>query len=63
MVVFGAGEPSHPPKKLKEDHGTSTRPSVASKSRSALQRLLAGAVLNLKVGVVAYLPYPLLLLL
>ncbi|GKB96011.1 hypothetical protein Tco_0982148 [Tanacetum coccineum] len=39
-----AGEPSHPPKKLREDHGTSTGPSVAGKSKSALQRLLAGAV-------------------
>ncbi|GJY84008.1 hypothetical protein Tco_0497384 [Tanacetum coccineum] len=43
----------HPPKKLREDHGISTGPSVAGKSRSALQRLLAGAVLNPKVGVVA----------
>ncbi|GJT47909.1 hypothetical protein Tco_0974066 [Tanacetum coccineum] len=32
---------------------TSTGPSVAGKSRSALQRLLAGVVLNLEVGVVA----------
>ncbi|GJU02530.1 hypothetical protein Tco_1112868 [Tanacetum coccineum] len=52
-VVSDAGEPSHPPKKLREDHGTSTGPSVAGKSRSALQRLLAGAVLNPEVGVVA----------
>ncbi|GKA29266.1 hypothetical protein Tco_0715511 [Tanacetum coccineum] len=37
--------------KLKEDHGTSTGPSVASKSKSALQRLLTRAVLNLEVGV------------
>ncbi|GJU42057.1 hypothetical protein Tco_1195014 [Tanacetum coccineum] len=29
MVVSDAGEPSHPPKKLKEDHGTLTGPSVA----------------------------------
>ncbi|GJZ11717.1 gypsy type transposase [Tanacetum coccineum] len=50
-VVSDAGEPSHPPKKLKEDHGTSTGPSVASKSKSALQRLLTRAVLNLEVGV------------
>ncbi|GJZ82050.1 hypothetical protein Tco_0647044, partial [Tanacetum coccineum] len=52
-VVSDADEPSHPPKKLREDHGTSTGPSVAGKSRSALQRLLAGAVLNPEVGVVA----------
>ncbi|GJT59021.1 hypothetical protein Tco_1002554 [Tanacetum coccineum] len=52
-VVSDAGEPSHPPKKLREDHGISTGPSVAGKSRSALQRLLAGAMLNPEVGVVA----------
>ncbi|GJZ93590.1 hypothetical protein Tco_0665655 [Tanacetum coccineum] len=56
-VVSDASEPSHPHKKLKEDHGTSTRLSVAGKSRSALQRLLVGAVLNPKVGIVA-LPTP-----
>ncbi|GKA62213.1 glutamyl-tRNA reductase 1, chloroplastic [Tanacetum coccineum] len=52
-VVSDADEPSHPPKKLREDHGTSTGPSVAGKSRFALQRLLARAVLNPEVGVVA----------
>ncbi|GKF09969.1 hypothetical protein Tco_0044193, partial [Tanacetum coccineum] len=31
-VVSDAGEPSHPPKKLREDHGTSTGPSVADSS-------------------------------
>ncbi|GJV55729.1 hypothetical protein Tco_1456734 [Tanacetum coccineum] len=53
MVVSDAGEPSHPPKKLREGHGTSTGPSVAGKSKSALHRLLVRAVLNSKVGVVA----------
>ncbi|GJV15962.1 zinc finger, CCHC-type containing protein [Tanacetum coccineum] len=38
---------------LREDHKTSTGSSVAGKSMSALQRLLAGAVLNLEVGIVA----------
>ncbi|GJW16967.1 hypothetical protein Tco_0024403 [Tanacetum coccineum] len=38
---------------LKEDHGTSTGPSVGGKSRSMLQRLLAEAVLNPEVRVVA----------
>ncbi|GJT70003.1 hypothetical protein Tco_1029289 [Tanacetum coccineum] len=42
-----------PPKKLREDHGISTGSSVAGKSKSALQRLLAGVVLNSEVGVVA----------
>ncbi|GJR94305.1 putative reverse transcriptase domain-containing protein [Tanacetum coccineum] len=49
-VVSDAGEPSHPPKKLREDHKISTSPSVAGKSRSALQRLLAGAMLNSEDG-------------
>ncbi|GKG38938.1 hypothetical protein Tco_0460650, partial [Tanacetum coccineum] len=48
-VVVGAGEASHPPKKLREDHGTPSGPSVAGKSRSAIQRLLVGAVLNADV--------------
>ncbi|GJY51285.1 hypothetical protein Tco_0442132 [Tanacetum coccineum] len=52
-IVSDAGGPSHPPKKLREDHETSTGPSVAGKSMSALQRLLAGAVLNPEVGIAA----------
>ncbi|GJX79939.1 hypothetical protein Tco_0328088 [Tanacetum coccineum] len=52
-VVSDAGKPSHLPKKLREDHETSTGPFVAGKSKSALQRLLVGAVLNPKVGVAA----------
>ncbi|GJS95509.1 hypothetical protein Tco_0802477 [Tanacetum coccineum] len=39
--------------KLREDYETSTGPSVAGKSRSALQRLLARVVLNLEVWIVA----------
>ncbi|GJV37180.1 hypothetical protein Tco_1409657 [Tanacetum coccineum] len=34
MVVSDAGEPSHPPKKLREDHETSTEPSVAGFSKA-----------------------------
>ncbi|GJZ34495.1 hypothetical protein Tco_0580312 [Tanacetum coccineum] len=52
-VVVDAGEPSHPAKKLRDDYDASTGPSVAGKSKSALQRLLAGAVLNLEVGIAA----------
>ncbi|GKB57225.1 hypothetical protein Tco_0913411 [Tanacetum coccineum] len=44
-----AGGSSHPPKKLREDHETPSGPSVAGKSRSSVQRLLAGAVLNAEV--------------
>ncbi|GKF24935.1 hypothetical protein Tco_0080829, partial [Tanacetum coccineum] len=31
-VVVDAGEPSHPAKKLRDDHGASNGPSVAGKS-------------------------------
>ncbi|GKE63343.1 hypothetical protein Tco_1513710 [Tanacetum coccineum] len=44
-----AGEPSHPAKKLRDDYGAPGGPSVADKSRSAVQRLHAGAVLNAEV--------------
>ncbi|GJT74402.1 hypothetical protein Tco_1041127, partial [Tanacetum coccineum] len=49
-LAADAGGPSHPPKKLREDHGILSGPSVAGKSRSAVQRLLAGAVLNAEVN-------------
>ncbi|GKC30510.1 hypothetical protein Tco_1037804, partial [Tanacetum coccineum] len=49
IVVPDAGGPSHPPKKLREDHGTLSMTSVGGKSRSAVQRLLAGAVKNAEV--------------
>ncbi|GJT17118.1 hypothetical protein Tco_0875824 [Tanacetum coccineum] len=48
-VVVGTGEALHPPKKLTEDHGTPIGPFIAGKSRFAVQRLLAGAVLNADV--------------
>ncbi|GJW01288.1 hypothetical protein Tco_1556539 [Tanacetum coccineum] len=52
-VVIDVGEPSHPVKKLREDHVTPGGPFMAGKSRSAIQRLLAGAMLNPEVGVAA----------
>ncbi|GKD75982.1 hypothetical protein Tco_1334264, partial [Tanacetum coccineum] len=48
-VVVDIGRPSHPPKKLREDYETPGGPFVAGKSRSAIQRLLPGAVLNVEV--------------
>ncbi|GKC55178.1 hypothetical protein Tco_1077923 [Tanacetum coccineum] len=36
-IVADVGGPSHPPKKLKEDHGTPSGASVGGKSRSAVQ--------------------------
>ncbi|GJT55902.1 hypothetical protein Tco_0990956 [Tanacetum coccineum] len=58
-TIVDAGEPSHPAKKLRDDHGAPGGPSVAGKSRSAVQRLLAGAVLNAEVrgGPVLTLPF------
>ncbi|GJZ24200.1 hypothetical protein Tco_0561659 [Tanacetum coccineum] len=52
-VVVDAGGVSHPPKKLRGDHETLSGVSVGGKSRSMLQRLLAGAVLNAEVRVAA----------
>ncbi|GKE65505.1 hypothetical protein Tco_1519666, partial [Tanacetum coccineum] len=52
-VVMDAGGASHPPKKLREDHGTPSGTSVGGKSRSAIKRLLARAVLNVEVRVTA----------
>nr|GFB86721.1 putative transposase (putative), gypsy type [Tanacetum cinerariifolium] len=48
-VVADAGEPSHPPKKLRDDHGTLSGASIGGKSRFAVQRLFAEAVHNAKV--------------
>ncbi|GJZ65339.1 hypothetical protein Tco_0622035 [Tanacetum coccineum] len=39
-TVSDAGEPSHPPKKLREDHGTSTGPSVAGRTITAPLRFV-----------------------
>ncbi|GJW36404.1 hypothetical protein Tco_0059324 [Tanacetum coccineum] len=48
-TIIDAGEPSHPAKKLKDDYRAPGGPSMAGKSRSAVQRLLAGVVLNVEV--------------
>ncbi|GKD09851.1 hypothetical protein Tco_1189536, partial [Tanacetum coccineum] len=48
-VIVDTGGPSHPPKKLREDYEILGGPSVAGKSRSAVQRLLTSAVLNVEV--------------
>nr|GEY52571.1 hypothetical protein [Tanacetum cinerariifolium] len=52
-VAADAGEASHPPKKLREDHETLSVTSVGTKSISAIKRLLVGAVLNAEVRVAA----------
>ncbi|GJV59858.1 hypothetical protein Tco_1465958 [Tanacetum coccineum] len=57
-VVVDAGESSHPPKRLREDHGTLSVASVDGKSMSAVQRLLAEAVRNADVRGEAILTLP-----
>nr|GFB42946.1 nonaspanin [Tanacetum cinerariifolium] len=52
-VVVDAGEALHPPKKLREDHGTLSGTSVGGKYMSTLKGLLVRAVLNAEVGVAA----------
>ncbi|GJS68702.1 hypothetical protein Tco_0683267 [Tanacetum coccineum] len=51
QFVSKAIEPSHPAKKLRVDHNASIGPSIVGKSKSMLQRLLAGVVLNPEVGI------------
>ncbi|GKA63652.1 hypothetical protein Tco_0763258, partial [Tanacetum coccineum] len=48
-IVADVGGPLHPSKRLKGDHGTPSGAFVGGKSRSAVQRLLAGAVQNVEV--------------
>ncbi|GKB58187.1 hypothetical protein Tco_0914373, partial [Tanacetum coccineum] len=48
-----AGEASHPANKLRSDHGTVSGSTTGGKSPSVLKRLLAGVVLNAKVGIAA----------
>ncbi|GJY52495.1 hypothetical protein Tco_0443342 [Tanacetum coccineum] len=48
-VVVDATRPFHPPKKLREDYGDPSGPFVVGKPRFAVQRLLAGVVLNAEV--------------
>ncbi|GJT10900.1 hypothetical protein Tco_0857942 [Tanacetum coccineum] len=54
-----ASGPSHPPKKLKSDHGTSSGAASAGKSPIILKQLLASSILNAESGVeaVATLPF------
>ncbi|GJT79370.1 hypothetical protein Tco_1053712 [Tanacetum coccineum] len=48
-VIVDAGESLHPPKRLREDHRTPSEAYVGGKSMSAVQWLLARAVLNAEV--------------
>ncbi|GJX66417.1 hypothetical protein Tco_0300760 [Tanacetum coccineum] len=50
---------SHPPKKLRSDHGTSSGAASSGKSPTVLKQLLASSILNVESGVeaVAALPF------
>ncbi|GJZ37178.1 hypothetical protein Tco_0583369 [Tanacetum coccineum] len=48
-AVVDSGEPSYPAKKLRDDHRIPSGPTIGGKSQSAINRLLAGAVLNAEV--------------
>ncbi|GKA51246.1 hypothetical protein Tco_0744442 [Tanacetum coccineum] len=58
QAVTDASGSSHPPKKLRGDHKTSSEPATGDKSSSVLKELLASSMLNVEVGVatVATLP-------
>ncbi|GJX90136.1 hypothetical protein Tco_0343462 [Tanacetum coccineum] len=58
-TVADASGSSHPPKKLRGDHGASSRVATGGKSSSVVRELLASSLLNVKAGVeaVATLPF------
>nr|GEU96774.1 retrovirus-related Pol polyprotein from transposon TNT 1-94 [Tanacetum cinerariifolium] len=58
IIVIGAGESSHPPKKLREDHRILSGASIGGKSRSVVKQLLAGDVQNAKVRGDPVLTFP-----
>ncbi|GKE17394.1 hypothetical protein Tco_1424971, partial [Tanacetum coccineum] len=49
IVIVDAGEPSHPAKRLRDNHGALGGLDVGGKSRSMVQRLLVGVVQNAEV--------------
>ncbi|GJV83799.1 hypothetical protein Tco_1523697 [Tanacetum coccineum] len=53
QAVTDASGSSHPPKKLKGDHGTSSGAATGGKSPSVLKELLASSMLNVEAGVEA----------
>nr|GEY70029.1 hypothetical protein [Tanacetum cinerariifolium] len=57
-IVADAGGSLRPPRKLREDHGTLSEPSETDNSRSAVYRLLVGAVLNVEVRGEPILTFP-----
>ncbi|GKA61200.1 hypothetical protein Tco_0760607 [Tanacetum coccineum] len=50
QAVADASGPFHPPKKLRDDHGTSSGAAIVGKSLSIIKELLASSILNVDVG-------------
>ncbi|GKA47297.1 hypothetical protein Tco_0740180 [Tanacetum coccineum] len=59
-AVTDASGSSHPPKKLRGGHGTSSGVATGGKSLSVLKELLASSILNVEVGVEAVATLPLI---
>nr|GEZ03503.1 hypothetical protein [Tanacetum cinerariifolium] len=59
QAVMDESGSSHPPKKLRGDHGTSSGAAIGGKSPSVLKELLAGSMLNAEAGVQAVATLPL----
>ncbi|GJX13806.1 hypothetical protein Tco_0205564 [Tanacetum coccineum] len=60
QVVTDASGSSHPPKKLKGDHGTSSGAATGGKFPSVLKELLASSMLNVEVSVVVVATLPMI---
>nr|GEY91874.1 hypothetical protein [Tanacetum cinerariifolium] len=58
IVVADASRPSHPSKKLREDNGSLGEDSAVGKSRSAVQIMFAGVVLNAEARGEPILTFP-----
>ncbi|GKD77407.1 hypothetical protein Tco_1340028, partial [Tanacetum coccineum] len=59
QTVTDASGSSHPSKKLKGDHGTSSGAATGGKSPSVLKELLESSILNVEAGVAAVATLPL----
>ncbi|GKA96495.1 hypothetical protein Tco_0818590 [Tanacetum coccineum] len=60
QAVTDASGFSHPPKKLRGDHRTSSRAAMGGKSLSVLKELLASSMLNVEVGVATVVTLPMI---
>ncbi|GJT48930.1 hypothetical protein Tco_0975087 [Tanacetum coccineum] len=60
QAVTDASGFSHPPKKLRGDHRTSSGAAMGGKSLSVLKELLASSMLNVEVGVATVVTLPMI---